>query len=169
MTVLTKSELLKYITKKKIKISPFKRAQVGPGSIDLTLDNKFRIFKKRKTPIDLTSETDYQKYTKEVIQESIVIKPGELILGITREQVTLDTNLCALLEGRSRFARLGLVIHITAGFMQPGINNHQVLELFNASKHPLRLHAGEKVCQLIVMTTKGRARYVGKFSRQKKA
>jgi hypothetical protein len=59
--------------------------------------------------------------------------PGQACLGITVETIQLAPGLCGLLEGRSRFARLGLFVHITAGFMQPGINNRQVLEIYNAS------------------------------------
>ncbi len=164
--ILTKTEILKEIKKGGIKITPFDKSAVGPGSVDLTLDNQFRIFKKGMT-YDVNSESDYQKITKLVKKESIVLKHGEMILGITKEKITLADNICGWLEGRSRFARLGLMVHITAGFMQPGISNQQVLEIVNLSKRPLRLHAGEKVCQFIFQKTKGRAKYSGRFKEQK--
>jgi len=68
-----------------------------------------------------------------------------------------------LLEGRSRFARLGLFVHITAGFMNPGINNRQVLEIYNASNHPLRLWPGTKICQFVFLKMIGNATYSGIF------
>jgi dCTP deaminase len=71
-------------------------------------------------------------------------------------------------EGRSRFARLGLFVHITAGFMQPGINNRQVLEIYNASSYPLELVPGTRICQFIFMKMSGTATYQGRFSNQEK-
>ena len=65
--------------------------------------------------------------------ESYDLQPGHACLAITEESISLSPSICGLLEGRSRFARLGLFIHISSGFMQPGIHNRQVLEIFNAS------------------------------------
>ena len=98
---------------------------------------------------------------------NFVIKPGETILGITQEKITLASNLCGWLEGRSRFARLGLLVHISASFMQPGISNRQVLEISNMGAVSLRLHAGTKMCQFIFQKTIGQAKYSGRFVDQK--
>ncbi|MBU0470483.1 MAG: dCTP deaminase [Nanoarchaeota archaeon] len=166
MSILTKNEIFKEIKKGNIKIMPFDRSAVGPGSVDLTLDNQFRIFIKGKT-LDVNENSDYQKISRLIKKDSIVLKPGELIMAITKEKITLSENLCGWLEGRSRFARLGLLVHITAGFMQPGIDNQQVLEIANLSQRPLRLHAGIKICQFIFQKTKGKAKYEGRFVKQK--
>lgn len=166
MSILTKKKILKEIKKGKIKITPFDVKAVGPGSVDLALDGQFRVFTKGKT-YEVTEKADYQKISKAVKSNSIVIKPGEVILGITKERITLSDNICGWLEGRSRFARLGLLVHITAGFMQPGIDNRQVLEIANLSKRPLRLHAGTRICQFIFQKTKGKARYEGRFKGQR--
>ena len=72
----------------------------------------------------------------------------------------------AFLEGRSRFARLGLMIHVTSAFVQPGVRNRQVLEMSNVSSEPLLIHAGVRICQLVLMRTEGEARYSGRFSDQ---
>ena len=69
-------------------------------------------------------------------------------------------------EGRSRFARLGLMIHVTSALVQPGVNSHQVLEMGNVSGHPLAIHAGVRICQLVLMRTEGEAVYTGRFSHQ---
>jgi len=167
MSILTKNEILKEIKKKNIKITPFDRSALGPGSIDLTLSNKFRVFKKLKKTLNVNEKLDYQNITKLVTADSIVIKPGETILGITKEKITLASNICGWLEGRSRFARLGLLVHISASFMQPGISNRQVLEISNMGAVSLRLHAGTKICQFIFQKTIGRAKYSGKFVGQK--
>ena len=70
------------------------------------------------------------------------------------------------LEGRSRFARLGLMIHVTSAFVQPGVRNRQVLEMSNVSSEPLRIHEGVRVCQIVLMRTEGEATYAGRFRNQ---
>lgn len=165
MAVLTKQEILKGIRKGNIKINPFNQENVGPGSIDLTLDNQFRTFIRSEKVYDART-TDFSDITELVIADSIVVEPGETILGITKEKITLPSNMCGWLEGRSRFARLGLMIHISASFMQPGISNQQVLEITNMGHVPLRLHAGTRICQFIFQKTIGKARYAGRFRKQ---
>jgi dCTP deaminase len=167
MSILTKNEILKEVRKGSIKIIPFNKSALGPGSIDLTLSNKFRVFKKLKKVMDASENLNYQDITKLVTTDSIVVKPGETILGITQEKITLASNLCGWLEGRSRFARLGLLVHISASFMQPGISNRQVLEISNMGAVSLRLHAGTKMCQFIFQKTIGKAKYSGRFVDQK--
>jgi len=167
MSVLTKDEILKEIKKGNIIIEPYEPENIGPGSIDLRLGNKFRVFDKSQNVHDVTEDTDYKKLTKLVEADSIMIMPHETILAVTMEKITLSENLCGWLEGRSRFARLGLMVHISASFMQPGLSNKQVLEISNMSNIPLRLKAGTKICQFIFQETKGKARYdKGKFSDQ---
>ncbi len=168
MTVLTRPEILKAITQKEIKIHPFTESQVGPGSIDLTLSNRFLKFKKQKTPVVLSERTKYHEYMEEVISDKIRLKPGETILGITQEQIHLSSKYCGLLEGRSRFARMGLMVHITASYMQPGIDNHEVLEIHNVGPLTIDIMSGMRICQLIVLKTAGQAKYKGIFRRQNK-
>ena len=167
MSILTKDEILKHIEEGKINVEPFNPENIGPGSIDLTLHNKFRIFKKTNGIVDVNEDADYKLITELVESEEIVIMPNETILGITVEKITLPSNMCGWLEGRSRFARLGLLVHISASYMQPGISNRQVLELTNNSTVPLRLHAGTKICQFIFEQALGNARYTGRFTDQK--
>ena len=161
MSILTKLEIIKQIKKGNIKIEPLNLENIGPASIDLTLGNIFRIFEISQKVYDVSDETDYQKITKLIRADSIVIKPKETILGITKEKLTLAPNICGWLEGRSRFA-----VHISASFMQPGISNQQVLEISNMGHIALRLQAGTKICQFVFQTTIGKAKYQGKFSHQ---
>jgi dCTP deaminase len=86
--------------------------------------------------------------------------------GVTNETIHLPRNLCGWLEGRSRIARLGLTIHATSGFVQPGVSNRQVLELSNVSSIPLALHAGVRICQIVLERTEGEAEYTGRFANQ---
>ncbi|MBI5064855.1 dCTP deaminase [Candidatus Woesearchaeota archaeon] len=167
MAVLTRTELLKEIKKGRIKITDFDEKYLGPASYDLRLDDKFRVFRKDVKKFDVTEQADHKKITKLVTVETIVVKPGEIIHGITKETITLPEDICGRLEGRSRFARLGLLVHVTAGFMQPGISNQQVLEIINLSPIPLTLHAGTRICQFVFERCEGEAKYQGKFSSQK--
>lgn len=168
MGVLTHDIIKQEIAAGRIVIDPpLSDDQIQVASIDLTLDNVFRVFVKHSNgPIPVRETTDYKTLTEEIKQESIIIKPQETILGITREKVTMPGDICGFLEGRSRFARLGLLIHISAGLIQPGISNHQVLEITNLGPNTLELHAGERVCQLAFQRCEGAAVYAGKFKEQ---
>ncbi len=171
MAVLTHNEIKKAIKRGKIKIEPYDESQIGPASIDLTLGNEFRTFKSHQAPYHVKNDANFEDITeKRVLKkgESIVVNPGEMILGITVEKITLSDDLCGRLEGRSRFARFGLAIHITAGFMQPGISNRQVLEIANLGRAPLALYPGTKICQFIFEQCQGKAKYQGRFEKQDK-
>jgi deoxycytidine triphosphate deaminase len=111
--------------------------------VDLHLGSEFRVFRKAREVIRVTEETDYETVTEKVhAADGLMLVPGETVLGITREQITLAPHLCGWLEGRSRFARLGLLVHVSASFMQPGIANKQCLELSNFSPMPLLVAPG---------------------------
>lgn len=168
MTVLTKKEILKEIKAGNIKITPFKRSKVGAGSVDLHLGDEFRVFKDVDKIVHVNSKTDHRKVTRKVkVKKYITLMPGELVLGITKEKIKLAPDICGWLQGRSRYARMGLVVHMSSNFLQPGINNKQVLEIANMSKIPLALHPGTAFCQIIFERTEGKATYKGRFSRQK--
>ena len=99
--------------------------------------------------------------------KSVLLLPNEFILGVTKERIKLPKNICGWLSGRSRFARLGLAVHVTANFVQPNINNVQVLEIRNLSEVPLKINSGTKICQIIFQRCEGKAKYKGKFGKQK--
>ncbi len=162
--ILTKNEIIKEIKKGRIKITPFESKNIGPASYDLTLGNEFRDFK--PGIIKVNNETDFRKYTNKVIKDEIVLEPGDFILGITKEKITLPENICGWLGARSRFARIGLQIHVTAAFIQPGVSNKQVLELHNVSENTLILKAGTKIGQIVFERTEGKSKYKGKFKNQ---
>ncbi|RIB21874.1 dUTPase-like protein [Gigaspora rosea] len=172
MGVLSRDEIKKYLDEKKLIIEPFDQKNVGTASVDLTLSDEFRYFIHHNGPVPISDEAgakDYQKFSRVLKLEEgkpYYLGPGQMCLGITREKVTLPSNLCALVEGRSRFARLGLSVHITASLINPGTNNQTVLEIFNASSLTLALHPGTKVCQMIFMTMEGQAEYSGTFQEQ---
>jgi dCTP deaminase len=165
--ILGKKEILKEIAKKRIVITPFDKSAIGPASIDLTLDNKIRVFLKNKKVIDIKENLDYKTITKLVdIKNGFILKPGDLVIGITKEKITLPNDICGWLNSRSKFARVGFMSHITAPFICPGVSNQQVLEIYNAGKETLRIHPGIKVCQLIFQKAKGAEKYNGGFKNQ---
>ena len=94
------------------------------------------------------------------------LAPGETIHGITRERITLPGDIGGWLEGRSRFARLGLMIHVTSGFVQPGVSSHRVLEMSNVSGRTLLIHAGVRLLQIVLQRCEGSAVYRGRFALQ---
>ena len=169
MSVLARSEILAEIGRGNIRIDPFDEAKLGPASVDLHLSRSFRVFVHLPTELSITEEMDFRAATKGLVLadgESLVMQPGQTILGITEEKITLAPTLCGWLEGRSRFARVGLLVHISASFMQPGIANHQVLEMSNFGPIPLRIVPGTAICQFIFGRTEGEGQYRGVFSGQ---
>ncbi len=169
MSILAKSEILREIDAGRIRIDPYDPTQVGPASVDLHLSNAFRLFVRLPTDVRVCEELDYKQYTKGIWVEngrSLKIRPGETFLGITHERITLPDDICGWLEGRSRFARIGLLIHISASFMQPGISNHQVLEMSNFGHLDLEIVPGTAVCQFVFQRTDGHGAYHGIFQGQ---
>lgn len=167
MSVLTRDELFHAIREGRIQIEPFSEDMVGPGSVDLNLSNEFRIFKKIRRAVVVDDSMDLEKITRLVCRErSFTLLPGETILGITKERIKLAPNICGWIQGRSRFARIGLLVHMTASFIQPGIDNRQVLEISNMAPFPLILKPHTRICQVIFQKTVGEAVYLGKHKDQ---
>lgn len=165
--ILTKEEILKEIKNGRVKIQPFNKNQIGPSSIDLTLGDEFRVFKRKILPCKVDENSDFEKLTKKrKAKRYIILHPNEFILGITKEKIKLPDNICGWLSGRSRFARLGIAVHITADFIQPGVNNKQILEIKNVSHIPLKIEVGTRVAQIVLERTEGKAKYSGRFSKQ---
>lgn len=167
MSVIAQSELRKLIKDGIIKIDPFDESLIGPASVDLHLDNKFIVYKKVRDLVHVVDDADFLKLSDEItVKDYFLLMPGESVLALTKERITIPENICGRLEGRSRFARLGLLVHITASFMHPGISNHQILEMYNASPFALAIHPGTKICQFIFEYTEGTGKYDGRFVNQ---
>lgn len=169
---LSNEDIKQLLARGKLKITPqASEEQIGPASIDLTLSGEFRVFRrKEKGKKQDLLETSFEKVTRKIKAKQIVLAPGELVLGKTVERVTLPNNIIGSLEGRSRYARMGLAVHVTSSVVQPGSDNRQVLEIVNLSPFPLLLHAGMRISQLILQkmeseTSKPYAKY-GKIARR---
>lgn len=169
MSILTRDEIFKCIKSGEIQIDPYTPDAVGPASIDLRLDNKFRVFKKLHRVYDVKEDANYEEVTEYIeVDNHFLLLPGESVLGVTMEKITLAPDICGWLEGRSKFARIGLAVHVTAGFMQPGISNHQVLEINNSAPIAMALYPGTFICQFIFQRCIGSAVYKGRFANQVK-
>jgi len=138
------------LKKKLIRIEPLHPSQIGPASVDLTLSDEWYSFKKRLMgkPVDL-SRTPFTEAFHMKRASCKTLAPGELCLGKTLERITLPPDILGKLEGRSRYARMGLIIHITAALVQPGSRNHQILEIANLAPFAVTLHAGMRISQII--------------------
>lgn len=167
MSILTHDEIIKEMESGRLKIEPLQLDQIGAGSVDLHLGDEFRVFQPTRKVVEVTDDVDYTKLTDWVrMPDGIILMPNETVLGITLEKITLPDDICGWLEGRSRFARVGLLVHISASFMQPGISNHQLLEMSNFSPNPLKIMPRTRICQFIFQRTLGHARYEGRFKNQ---
>ena len=157
--ILGKEAILKEVKFGNLKIEPFDSNNIKGSSIDLTLGNQFRMFYR-----DVEGD-DYKKYSRLITKDEIILEPGDFILGITKEKITLK-NLCAWLQGRSTYARIGLGIHVTANFVHPGVSNKQVLEIKNLNNYKIKINAGMKICQLIVERIEGKYVLESKYKKQ---
>lgn len=149
---LSDRDILDYIARGKIGIDPpiDTDLQLGPCSVDLTLGESFAVFEYSRLPyIDTRRPAEQQGTMREMIVadgEPFVLQPGELVLASTREVLRLDDDVLARLEGRSSLARLGIIVHGTAGVFDPGWQGKAVLELANLSRIAVALYPGMRIC-----------------------
>lgn len=147
--VLSDHDIRAYIKSGKIKIDPLKDEHIRPAAIDLTLHENFRVFRNNShTHIDVKKEFDVTELVRAQKDGSIIIHPREFILGSTKEVITLPSDLIGLLEGRSSLGRIGIIVHATASFVQPGFSGYLTFEMSNISNMPIKLYAGMRVAQL---------------------
>ena len=153
-SVLSDGTILRLVDEGRIRIEPWDPTLVQPASVDLRLGNSFRVFHNhRASAIDLRDPPS--GLTEEVVigpDESFVIHPGEFCLGRTLEWVELPDDIVARIEGKSSIGRLGLIVHATAGFCDPGWKGTLTLELNNLTRIPIKLYPGLQIAQLSFMT-----------------
>jgi dCTP deaminase len=165
--ILTRDVILREIAAGRLAIEPLEPDQIGPASIDLHLGEEIRVMEGGPEVIEVTEDADYRAITRvQRLEAPYLLKPGETIHGITRERLRLPPDVAGWLEGRSRYARLGLMIHVTSGFVAPGVDSRQVLEMSNVAGRALAIHAGVRVCQVVLQRCEGSAIYAGRFARQ---
>ncbi len=148
--VLSDRDIRAEIEAGRIVIDPFVPEAVQPSSVDLHLDNRFRVFRNSRYPfIDVRQEQPELTELVEVAgDEPFILHPGEFVLGSTLERVSLPDDVVARLDGKSSLGRLGLLIHSTAGFVDPGWDGNLTLELSNVANLPITLYDGMRIGQI---------------------
>jgi dCTP deaminase len=132
-----------------IQIDPYEPSFVQPSSVDLRVGDGFRVFVNHKySEIDPRSPQEDLTQLIEVGEDPFMLHPGEFVLGSTLERVKLGEDVVARLEGKSSLGRLGLLIHSTAGFIDPGFEGHITLELSNVATLPIAIYPGMKIGQI---------------------
>jgi len=123
--------------------------QIQPASVDLRLSSDFLFFVTKDLVIDAADPV--QAY--ELVElSSLVLQPNEFVLGSTIETVVMPGTLAGHVEGRTSLGRLGLMVHITSGYVDPGFSGALTLGLYNVRPCPIRLHVGMRICQLVLHT-----------------
>jgi dCTP deaminase len=148
--ILSDRSIREEISKGRIEIDPFDDASVQPSSVDLHVDRRFRTFHNARYPyIDVKAEMPDLTELVEVEEKvPFILHPGEFVLGSTLERVRLPDDLVARLEGKSSLGRLGLLIHSTAGYVDPGWDGYLTLELSNVANLPITIYPGMKIGQI---------------------
>lgn len=134
----------------RVVIDPFDVDMVQPSSVDLRCDYSFRVFENhRHSLIDPKApQEDLTSLVEATEAEPFILHPGEFVLGATLETVGLADDVVARLEGKSSLGRLGLLIHSTAGFIDPGFKGQVTLELSNVANLPIAIYPGMKIGQV---------------------
>ena len=148
--ILSDATIREEIRAGRIVIDPFDEGCVQPSSVDLHVDSRFRVFANSRYPyIDVKQEMPGLTELVEMSEgEPFILHPGEFVLGATMERVQLPNDLVARLEGKSSLGRLGLLIHSSAGYVDPGWDGYLTLELSNVAKLPITIYPGMKIGQI---------------------
>jgi dCTP deaminase len=157
MAILSDKTIKEYLEEGKIVIDSLKdEQQIQPSSVDMRLGDEFKVFKViRKPYIDPKDEDDIAEYMESSTVpegEAFIIHPNEFALATTQEYVKVPDDLVARVEGRSSMGRLGVTMHVTAGYVDPGFEGKITLEISNIGAMPVALYPGQRVCQLVFET-----------------
>ena len=154
MSVLSDRDIRAALEAGTIKINPYDPEDIQPSSVDLHLDRSFRVFRNnRYAYIDVRApQPDLTELLTVADDEPFILHPGEFVLGQTLEFVELPNDIVSRLEGKSSLGRLGLLIHSTAGFVDPGWKGNLTLELSNVATLPIALYCGMRIGQISFFT-----------------
>jgi dCTP deaminase len=152
-SVLSDGTIRRLVASGRLGIEPWDPALVQPASVDLRLGDSFRVFHNhRASAIDLRDPpTNLTEHVSVGDDRPFVIHPGEFVLGVTVERVAIPDDIVARIEGKSSLGRLGLIVHATAGFVDPGFEGELTLEITNLTRVPIKLHPGLPIAQLSFM------------------
>jgi dCTP deaminase len=149
--VLSDRTIKDEIARGRIIIEPLTPSCIQPASVDLHLDKKLLVFKPQRHPayIDIRRSPDHLNEVVELDEDNaFFLNPGEFVLASTLESITLPDDIVGRLEGKSSLGRIGLLIHSTAGYVDPGWQGHLTIELSNVAKLPITLYYKMKIGQI---------------------
>ncbi len=148
--VLSDRSIREALSNGRIVIQPLGEGCVQPASVDVRLDNEVLVFRNNRIPyVDIRTNTE--RLSEKVVMgddDPFMLHPGEFVLGSTLEHVEMPDDLVARLEGKSSLGRIGLLIHSTAGYVDPGWKGHLTLELSNVSNLPITLYYRMRIGQI---------------------
>jgi dCTP deaminase len=152
--ILSDRDLRERLSRGDLIVAPLEdpELQIQPASIDLRLDTAFVVFRAsrlacldpRDMPADATERIEV------ALGDSFVLHPGDFVLGSTIERVRIPSDLVARVEGRSSLGRLAIVVHATAGFIDPGFEGQITLELSNLGRTAVKLYPGMRISQIVL-------------------
>jgi len=150
MSVLADGDIRTALQEGRIRIDPFDPDCLQPSSVDLHLDREFRVFHNHRYPLidPRTEQPELTELTTIDGDAPFILHPGEFVLGQTLEWVELPDDIASRLDGKSSLGRLGLLIHSTAGYVDPGWKGNLTLELSNVAKLPIALYFGMRIGQI---------------------
>ncbi|HKX74872.1 MAG TPA: dCTP deaminase [Acidimicrobiia bacterium] len=148
--ILSDRDLRGLLQSGRLVVEPLGANAIQPSSIDLRVGTHFRVFANHRYPfIDVRQPMeDLTEMVPASAEEPFILHPGEFVLGSTLERVALPDDLVGRLEGKSSLGRLGLLIHSTAGFVDPGFRGYLTLELSNVANLPITIYPGMKIGQI---------------------
>jgi len=160
MGVLTGPQILQEMAQGHIQISPFNESQINTNSYNLRLSDILAIYDNHELDMQYCNP----HHEIQIPLTGLVLEPGKLYLGSTIERTATRKHV-GIVEGRSSVGRLGLCVHVTAGFIDTGFDGTITLEL--VTTQPLRVYAGVEICQIAFSTLVGDIRpYTGKYQGQ---
>ncbi len=156
MSILVDHEIRHAVAEGKLILDPYDPALVQPNSYDVRLSDRFSWHDGGEQVIDPYDSESVLEGLVHVVDDSVVIKPGQFILGATLERICLPRDIVGQLTGKSSLARLGVMVHVTAGFIDAGFSHPPAqitLEIVNVGNRPVRLHAGMAIAQMVFTRT----------------
>ena len=156
MSILVDREIRQEVAQGLLIIEPYEDRLIQPNSYDVRLSDKFSWHEKSDQVIDPYASHTVLEGVVQTVQDSVVLKPYEFILGATLEAICLPDDIVGQLTGKSSLARLGVMVHVTAGFIDAGFSHPPAqitLEILNVGNRPVRLHAGMSIGQMVFTRT----------------
>ncbi len=156
MSILVDFEIKAAIASKELVIEPYDSALIQPNSYDVRLANKFSWHEPGTEVIDPYNAQTILAGLVSINEDAFILAPGQFVLGATQERFSLPANIVGQLTGKSSLARLGVMVHVTAGFIDAGFSNPPAqitLEIVNVGTRPVKLHSGMPIAQMVFTRT----------------